>query len=99
MRGADLIGQLSDLRYLQKLSAIFYEFEEIGFNEGMGYGLPGDLLDAYPLFFDRCVHPYVTESVRLLETTAEGREIVENLYTNLDDARKPAALKAVVRSG
>ncbi|MGH8597853.1 MAG: metal-dependent phosphohydrolase, partial [Gammaproteobacteria bacterium] len=32
VRGADLIGQLSDPRYLHKLAAVFYEFEEIGFN-------------------------------------------------------------------
>jgi hypothetical protein len=87
VRGADLIGQLSDLRYLNKLSAIFYEFEEVGFNEGMGYGSPGDLLEAYPLFFEQCVHPYIVESVRLLETTVDGREIVVHLYANLDDAR------------
>ncbi|MFT4583089.1 MAG: hypothetical protein ACI915_004202 [Gammaproteobacteria bacterium] len=87
VRGADLIGQLSDLRYLNKLSAIFYEFEEVGFNEGMGYGSPGDLLEAYPLFFEQSVHPYIVESVRLLETTVDGREIVVHLYANLDDAR------------
>jgi hypothetical protein len=99
VRGADLIGQLSDLRYLNKLSAIFYEFEKIGFNEGMGYGLPGDLLEAYPLFFEQSVHPYIVESLRLLETTVEGREIVDNLYANLDDARQPDMFKAVVQNG
>ena len=53
----------------------------------MGYGSPGDLLEAYPLFFEQCVHPYIVESVRLLETTVDGREIVVHLYANLDDAR------------
>jgi hypothetical protein len=99
VRGADLIGQLSDMRYLHKLSAIFYEFEEIGFNEGMGYGMPGDLLEAYPLFFENSVHPYITDSVRMLETTQEGREIVDNLYANLDDARQPDMFKAAAQNG
>ena len=98
VRGADLIGQLSDIRYLHKLSAIFYEFEEIGFNEGMGYGMPGDLLEAYPLFFETSVHPYIADSVKLLETTLEGREIVDNLYANLDDARQPDMFKAAAQN-
>ena len=95
VRGADLIGQLSDLRYLRKLSAIFYEFEEIGFNEGMGYGMPGDLLEAYPLFFEKSVDPYIVDAISYLEYTAEGREIIENLYANLDDARQPGMLSAI----
>ena len=91
VRGADLIGQLSDPRYLYKMAAIFYEFEEIGFNKGLGYGLPGDLLDAYPVFFEKSVGPFIADSIRLLESTAAGREIVDNLYTNLDAARRPSA--------
>jgi len=99
VRGADLIGQLSDIRYLRKFSAIFYEFEEIGFNEGTGYGMPGDLLEAYPLFFENSVHPYIAECVRILETTEQGREIVDNLYVNLDDARQPDMFKAAAPNG
>lgn len=95
VRGADLIGQLSDLRYLRKLSAIFYEFEEIGFNEGMGYGMPGDLLEAYPLFFEKSVDPYIVDSIGFLNFTVDGREIIENLYANLDGARQPRLLTAV----
>ena len=94
VRGADLIGQLSDPRYLHKLSAIFYEFEEVGFNEGMGYRMPGDLLEAYPIFFEKSVEPYIADSVRLLETTEAGRDIIENLYNNLDGARQPDLLAA-----
>lgn len=32
VQAADLIGQLSDPRYLKKISALFYEFQETGFN-------------------------------------------------------------------
>lgn len=94
VRGADLIGQLSDPRYLNKLSAIFYEFEEVGFNEGMGYRMPGDLLEAYPIFFEKSVDPYITDSLALLETTVAGRAIIENLYQNLNCARRPELLAA-----
>jgi hypothetical protein len=98
VRGADLIDQLGDPRYLHKLPAIFYEFEEAGLNQGMGYGMPGFLLEAYPLFFEKSVRPYIVESVRLLETTSEGREIIDNLYVNLDDARQPDMFAVVVGS-
>ncbi len=87
VRGADLIGQLSDPRYLNKLSAVFYEFEEIGFNSNTGYRQPRDLLDAYPSFYERNVVPFIPESVRYLEQTKDGREILHSLYRNLDLAR------------
>ncbi len=89
VRGADLIGQLSDPRYLYKLAAIFYEFEEVGLNDTMGYEMPGDLLAAYPLFFEKSIDPYIADSILLLEKTAAGREIIENLYGNLNGARQP----------
>ena len=87
VRAADLIGQLSDPRYLHKLAAIFYEFEEIGFNGNMGYKSPGDLLTAYPTFFDRSVAPYIKPAVDLLARTPEGRDILVHLHTNLEIAR------------
>jgi len=99
VRGADLIGQLSDPRYLHKLAAIYYEFEEVDFNKAMGYQMPGDLLEAYPVFFEKSVDPYIADSVRLLETTVDGREIIDNLYTNLDDARQPDSITAAAGSG
>jgi hypothetical protein len=91
VRGADLIGQLSDPRYLHKLAAVFYEFEEIGFNTNTGYRKPGDLLQAYPSFFDKNVTPYIGEAIRYLEQTKDGREIIVSLYRNLDQAREPQA--------
>lgn len=87
VRAADLIGQLSDPRYLHKLSAVFYEFEEIGFNASTGYQKPGDLLAAYPGFFERNVAPFVPDALRYLEQTREGREMIASLYRNLDAAR------------
>ena len=100
VRAADLIGQLSDPRYLNKLAAIFYEFEEIGFNHNMGYARPGDLLTAYPAFFDRSVAPYIGPGSDYLEHTVEGREILEHLYGNLATARAgaPQDLRAAANS-
>lgn len=87
VRAADLIGQLSDARYLNKLSAIFYEFEEIGFNEMTGYERPGDLLLGYPAFYDASVVPYIDKATDYLELSEEGRSILARLYANLATAR------------
>lgn len=87
VRAADLVGQLSDPRYLNKLSAIFFEFEEIGFNQLTGYTRPGDLLTGYPRFFDTNVAPYIGDAVGYLERTTEGRDILDHLYGNLERAR------------
>ena len=97
VRGADLIGQLSDPRYLHKLSAVFFEFEEIGFNRQTGYRKPGDLLSAYPAFFEKNVAPFIVDSERYLKQTKDGREILASLYRNLDTARQPESAPAVAR--
>ncbi|MEQ8493765.1 MAG: metal-dependent phosphohydrolase [Gammaproteobacteria bacterium] len=88
VRAADLIGQLSDPRYLNKLAAVFFEFEEIGFNQTTGYARPGDLLSGYPGFFERHVAPYIDAAVALLETTDDGRDVLAHLYGNLARARE-----------
>ena len=92
VRAADLIGQLSDPRYLNKLAAIFYEFEEIGFNQRVGYECPGDLLIGYPAFFETCVSPYIAEANVYLQRNVEGREILKHLYSNLESAREASAM-------
>lgn len=86
VRAADLIGQLSDPRYLNKLSAIFFEFEETGFNQATGYACPGDLMAAYPQFFETSVRPYIGPATELLESSDEGRDILAHLFANLDTA-------------
>ena len=83
VRAGDLIGQLSDPRYLQKISALFYEFEEIGTNKSLGYQNPGDLRKNYPQFYWNVIYPYIQPALGLLEVTLEGRQIVANLYANV----------------
>src|SRR5262245_7969374 len=62
VRAADLIGQLSDPRYLRKSVALFYEFEETGTNKLLGYKDPGDLRLNYPKFYWRSIHKYVKDA-------------------------------------
>lgn len=83
LRAADLIGQLSDLRYLQKINALFYEFEETGVNKALGYRNPSDLRKNYPKFYWQGVFPYVKDALGYLGLTQQGQQIAANLYSNV----------------
>ncbi|MFP4574835.1 MAG: Npun_R2479 family HD domain-containing metalloprotein [Coleofasciculus sp.] len=83
IRAADLIGQLSDPQYLQKLTALFYELAEIGTHEGLGYHHPADLRQGYPKFFWNLVYPYIQTGLHHLQMTGWGEQIIANLYTNV----------------
>jgi hypothetical protein len=83
VRAADLIGQLSDPRYLQKIAGLFYEFEETGQNQILGYRNPGDLRDGYPKFYWNVVYRYVKDAIGYLERTQQGKQILANLSANV----------------
>lgn len=83
VRAADLIGQLSDPRYLQKISALFYEFEETGANKLFGYHTPSDVRSNYPNFYWNVVFPYIQPALSYLELTLSGKQIIANLYANV----------------
>jgi hypothetical protein len=83
VRAADLIGQLSDPRYLQKIPALFYEFEETGVNKQLGYRHPEDLRLNYPKFYWNSVYPYITNALEYLKLTQEGKQILANLYAHV----------------
>lgn len=83
VRAADLIGQLSDPRYLNKVSALYYEFEETGFNQTVGYQTPEDLRRQYPKFYWNVVYPYIKDAIEYLSLTQEGKQIIANLYSNV----------------
>jgi hypothetical protein len=82
-RAADLIGQLSDPRYLKKIPALFYEFEETGANKTLGYNSPEDLRKNYPAFYWNVVFGYIQPALRYLELTLLGKQIIANLYANV----------------
>jgi len=83
VRAADLIGQLADPRYLQKIPALYYEFEEMGTNQNLGYNNPNDLRDKYPSFYWNVVYRYIEPALDLLELTQTGKQIAANLYANV----------------
>jgi hypothetical protein len=83
VRAADLIGQLSDPRYLKKITSLYYEFEETGVNKALGYRHPGDLRKNYSKFYWNGVYPFITQALRYLELTQQGKQIIANLYSNV----------------
>ena len=80
---SDLIGQLSDPRYLNKIPALFHEFEETGVNAKLGYKHPGDLRRNYPKFYWSGVYPYLTDALHYLSLTQYGKQIRANLFANV----------------
>jgi hypothetical protein len=83
VRAADLIGQLSDPRYLKKITSLFYEFEETGMNKVLGYKTPADLRKNYAKFYWNGVFPYIQDGLRYLSLTQQGKQIMANLYSNV----------------
>ncbi|GET42268.1 Npun_R2479 family HD domain-containing metalloprotein [Microseira wollei] len=83
VRAADLIGQLSDPRYLKKITSLYYEFEETGVNKALGYSHPGDLRKNYSKFYWNGVYPYIKDALRYLTLTQQGKQIIANLYSNV----------------
>lgn len=83
VRAADLIGQLADPRYLQKLAQLYAEFQETGDAERMGYTNPGHLRSTYPAFFYQKVSPYISEGLRFLRKSEAGKVWVAQLYSHV----------------
>jgi hypothetical protein len=85
-RAADLIGQLSDPRYLDKLPDLFAEFEEIGFNQVIGYDSYEDMLLSYPDFYRNVAQPYIRDCLPFLANHTQGQLILTQLRRNIQIA-------------
>ncbi|MGD1952345.1 MAG: metal-dependent phosphohydrolase [Leptolyngbyaceae cyanobacterium] len=82
-RSADLIGQFSDRNYLQKLPALFYEFEQNGANHVLGYRQVKDMRLGVAKFYWTCVSRYVEDAIAYLNHTSSGQQIVMELHANI----------------
>ena len=91
-RAANLIGQLGDPNYLRKVNALYYEFDEVGFNKRLGYASPAELMDLYPQFYFDNVSPYLQTAIRYLNVTSSGRMWIANLYSNIFRAERELRL-------
>jgi hypothetical protein len=83
LRASDLIGQLSDMDYLRKTSALFNEFRETGMADVLKYKTAADLRANYPKFFWQVVRPYIGDALRYLKVTQDGKAWIANLYANV----------------
>ncbi len=85
VRAADLLGQVAEPRVARRYPALFYEFEETGVNERLGFSSPHDLVKDFPVFYSKVVVPYCADAMRLLEATADGQMWLGNLHYHLAD--------------
>jgi hypothetical protein len=83
VRAADLIGQLADINYLRKQTALFAEFRETGISDKLGYASVADFRANYPDFFWQTVQPFIGDALRYLRVTQEGKQWIANLYANV----------------
>ena len=83
VRAAALIGQLADINYLRKQTALFNEFRETGMSNKLKYNSVADLRASYPDFFWKKVRPYIGDALRYLRVTQEGKQWIANLYANV----------------
>ena len=83
VRAADLIGQLADPHYQRKINALYWEFEETGAAEKIGYRSPADLADGYPRFYWNAVRPYIGDALGYLRLTQEGKQWIANLFAHV----------------
>ena len=85
-RAADFIGQLGDPKYLRKIPALFYEFEETGANAQLGYKNPGDMRRGYDEFYWGVVSSHIQEALRYLRVSVEGKLWIANLHAHVFDS-------------
>jgi hypothetical protein len=83
VRAADLIGQLADPLYVQKLSRLYAEFRETGTDRRLGYESAADLAEAYPSFYWSCVRPYIEDAIGYLQMTQEGKQWLAMLHSHV----------------
>jgi len=83
VRCADLIGQMADPQYPQKLSRLFVEFIETGEARRRGFSNAENLRQGFPQFFYADVLPYIGDGVAYLKKTQQGQQWIANLYHHL----------------
>lgn len=84
-RAADFIGQLGDPNYLRKIPALYYEFDEIGYNAEYGYTSPGDMRRNFTRFYWSVVRPLIQDALGYLRVTQLGKQWIANLHSHVFD--------------
>jgi hypothetical protein len=74
-----------DPSQLQKCSALFKEFEEIGLNAKLGYQWIEDLRNDNTTFYLKKVIPHIQRALVYLNLTPGGRQWIANLQANVGE--------------
>jgi len=85
-RAADFIGQLGDPDYLRKSPALFFEFQELGMNEKLGYKSPNDMRKNYASFYWESVNDYIQDALVYLRLTEDGKQWIANMHSHVFDS-------------
>lgn len=86
VRAADFVGQLGDPDYFRKSPALYYEFQELGANEKLGYKSPNDLRKNYARFYWEQVNPYIQDALSYLRLTEDGKQWIANMHSHVFEA-------------
>ena len=90
VRGADLVGQLGDPRYLAKIPRLFAEFQEVCPGKNAGYKSAQDMIDRYPNFFWNDAFPLLDTTLACLKATPDGQAWIHSLYTQVWEIERSA---------
>lgn len=96
VRAADLIGQMGDPLYPQKLSRLYTEFVETGEAERLHYANPAELRSDFPKFFYEQVYPYITTGLKFLRKTQEGQQWIANLFHHVHELQGDTEIDRLV---
>lgn len=83
VQAADLIGQLADPAYLQKLPALNAEFVECGVAHGDGQSGHADLVHLFPEFYRKVAKPLMEVGFEVLDGTTASRVWGDSLRATL----------------
>ncbi|MBI2332267.1 MAG: metal-dependent phosphohydrolase [Chloroflexi bacterium] len=86
VRAADFVGQLGDPDYFRKTPALFYEFQELGVNEKLGYKSPNDMRKRYASFYWEQVNPFLKDALMHLRLTEDGKQWIANMHSHVFDS-------------
>jgi hypothetical protein len=86
VRAADFVGQLGDPDYFRKTPALFYEFQELGMNEKLGYKSPHDMRKNYASFYWNQVNPFLQDALYYLRLTEDGKHWIANMHSHVFDS-------------
>jgi hypothetical protein len=83
LRAAHLIGSIADPDFNIKTKSLLVELEESGMTALLGYADIAAFRSGFQDLFWLSMYPLISEGMKLLDLTGEGRELIAHLYAHL----------------